>query len=226
MHHKIFAAGVAMLAFAAFTVVPSVASAASPELVNKAGKAVAKGAAIKTESSNLVLSSAKGNIECEKNVLEGTVTKNEAKGEAIEAEFTTGSFTGKAEAGKTTCKTTIKPYTGVELTSENMNWCFKTTSSGVNMNWELKTCTAGKEVLWRAQFYESGAPRLTCTYGKTAVTGTYNTPNTEKGEKTHSIVGANESFTRIFGTESCPPNMTLSGEFGLFSGAGEETMVQ
>jgi hypothetical protein len=226
MSHKIFATGVAMLAFAAFAVVPSVASATSPELVNKAGTAVAKGAALKAESSNLVLSSAKGNIECEKNILEGTVTKNEAKGEAIEAEFTKGSFTGKAEAGKTTCKTGIKPYTGVELTSENMGWCFKTTSSGAAMEWELKTCAAGKEVLFRAQFFENGAPRLTCTYGRTTVTGTYNTPNTEKGEKTHLIVGGSQSFTRIFGNESCPPNMTLSGEFGLFSGAGEETMIQ
>lgn len=233
MHHKkIFATAVAMLAFAAFVALPAIASAAQPELVDPAGALAKVKDEVRGESANLVFTTAKGNLECSSNIMEGTVTANPANGKPVEGEITKGAFHGNLNPGGTACKTSIKGLfenLSARITPENFNWCLKT-GEKATMTWELRACTAGKRVQFKAELFENNGANLraTCTFAtkNESLTGTYNTPNTGAGEKGKLTLGAKQAFTSGSGG-LCPAEGTLAGDFELFRKTeGAETMIQ
>lgn len=207
MNKRMLAACVSLVAFAAFAVVPAIASA-SPELQTSAGAKVATGTAIKAFSSNLVFSSSKGNLECAENTLNGKVTEN--SGTSIKGEISSATF--KASGGGSECKTSIPGGTAT-ITPEGLPWCLSTIGTD-----EVTITGCSGTIGFSAQIKVFGFTVATCKFAANPdIVATYKT-------STSPLVLTIKSgpFKYVSGnTEFCSSTGgTLSGSFTVTTSAG------
>jgi hypothetical protein len=197
--------GLMALALAAL---PAFASAANVTLRSgsKTGPALANGTVLTADSSstsNLVFTSASGNIECKENTLNGEVENNGTATTGIK--ITSASFL--AAGGGKDCLTTIPNGSGgtltATITAENLPYTADLPSSGAGT---LTGSGTPASVKFKAIFDNGTTPVLTCTFEKTSVATTFNFNTALKID-----VGASQVFTGT-GT-GCPTSGTLTGSF-------------
>jgi hypothetical protein len=224
---RLVKACIALAAFAAIFVIPSMASAAL-ELTHPTGTRAPVGTKIlatnvehSTTKTPTVLTTNIGNVECTKATITGELTKNngtEVEGTITTAEFggtpgltTTGHCKGSGLLGE---KITPTPsHTSDE--DKSLPWCMKAEKEDIFRVWgEGKTCAEKREVT----FTLHGA--ITCTYQAPEVIGTYTTHPAE------AIVTVNKAaFLRSASSSAfCPKEGFLDLAFTLATDkAGEVT---
>lgn len=227
---KLVKACIAMAAFAALFIVPSIASAITLETPTGTAAAIGKeiiatNVAHSTTPLTTKLTSGVGNIECETATLSGKLTAN--GGANVEGNITTAEFRGKpgssphsvACSGGFGGDTTVTP-------SHSSNPCH--TPEGKPQHCSLPWCVkAGAEDVFTVRGGEcSQAARPltfslhtstlgTCAYEKASVTGTY---TTHPADLVMTI--SNQVFKRITGSVFCPSEGVLQMAFTLNSGDG------
>jgi hypothetical protein len=192
---RLIKACIAMAAFAAIFVVPSVASAI--QLTHPTGTTTPTGTlllATNVKHSNTelttIMKTGVGNVECETATLTGELTKNEANGAAVEGNITTAEFYGKPgqtpphPAGQK-CAGGFGGDTAV-TPNHTINSCH-TPSGGTehcSLPWCLKAGAENTFTVRGGKCNETPRPLTftlhtekvgTCSYQKASVTGTYTT---------------------------------------------------
>jgi hypothetical protein len=211
MHRKFIAACVALVAFAAFAVIPALASA-SPVLTEAGKKVEGTPTIVATQATGTVieLETSAGFVKCSKSFLTGPLKAN--TGTTIQGQITRSSFTGTSGTG-TQCES---QFLGAITVDAPQTMCIH---SGGKDAFEIVngTCgTAGGNLT----FTLTGSLG-TCSYVRSSVTGSYNT-NTTPSVLT---IGASQTFSGA-GEENpfiCPASGTLKGSYNLFTDNAEET---
>lgn len=224
---KLVKACIAMAAFAALFVVPSVASAI--QLTSPTGTTAPVGTLIQgtnvahsKTSVVTVMTTGAGNIECAKATLTGELTKNAANGAIVEGNVTTASFSGTpSEPASAHCTapggfgtTTVTPShtsdtkheyaAGKESTS--LPWCIKAEAEDVFTVRGGKCSEESRPLVFSLHTTLLG----TCTYSKASVSGTYTThPNAA------IVTISGQEFTQVTGSAFCPPTGKLDMAFTL-----------
>lgn len=216
---RLVKACIALAAFAAIFVVPSMASAAL-ELTHPTGtrapvgtNILATNVAHSTTPTQTVLTTNIGNVTCAKATITGTVTKND--GTTVEGTISTAEFGGTHEvttsghcAGSGILGSQITPtpsHTSDE--DKSLPWCLKAEKEHVFRVWgESEGSCAKKRPV---TFTLHGA--ITCTYEKPEVIGTYTTHPSDL------IVTVNKQiFTRSASSSAfCPKEGGLDLAFTL-----------
>lgn len=217
---KLLKACIALAAFAAIFVVPSVASA-SPELTaptgtTYSGNIIATNVAHSTTSEITKMVTAIGNIECATATLTGEVETN--SGTHIAGNITTAEFFGKPGVkphgahcfggfgGNTTVTPnhTVNPeHNGVK----SLPWCV--TANELNDKFSVR---GGKcsEIARPLTFTLHTASVGSCGYEKASVTGTYTTHPADA-----ILTIENQEFKKITGGAFCPGSGKLTMAFTL-----------
>jgi hypothetical protein len=176
MHRKLIGAFLALAAFAAFAVAPSIASATnSPEITHPTGTRLATGTKIEaTNIGTTIMTDASTNtlVECSTATMTGTLTKND--GSNVEGNITSASFSGTGSGG--TCTGSFGNITVTPNPATNgMPWCLRSTSTMATDEFQLRGNECSKAV--RAIRFVLDAPfGATCTYQRgSAVVGTLTT---------------------------------------------------
>jgi hypothetical protein len=194
--------GLSLVAMFAVAAVFAGAASAKTVLTLKTAKgALAPGAELKAESSNLVFVTSSGNLECTSNILEGTVENNGAAKD--KGSVTKESSTGEEAGGL--CKTT----TGLgpaSIESSGFPWPIEYTTKGTS---SLK---GSKKVTFTSTFPGAGGAK--CTYEAAKVASTFNTSGVITQTTTNQVFKANKKTSN----PACPKEGKLSGSFKLFSG--------
>jgi hypothetical protein len=195
-------AAAALTALAASGLLGGVAGAKGPSnLTLKTAKgALAVGAEVVAESSDLTFETSAGNLECTTNVLTGTLSKNSSKKDegAIASEHSSGGEPGGL------CKTTT-PLGPTEISTSNLPWATVLSSKGID---EVK----GKKVSFTATFPNEGG--LKCTFEAAKVKSTF----TIGGPVVlHTVKQKFKANKKTSGT-GCPKEGTLTGTFQGTSG--------
>lgn len=229
---KLIRACIALAAFGALFVIPSVASAAGPELTAPTGTPLPVGSAIIGTNTitgvhkPTVMTTSIGNVECTGATMEGTLLKN--TGTHVEGEITTAEFGGTV-GGTTTghCSGSGFLASPVVTPSHTSNpsiagapalpWCI--TASGNKDEFTVRggKCSEASRPL-RFLLHASGTQ---CAYEKASVTGTYLThPN-------HAVLTiASQTFTKVAGGSFfCPSSGTLHMSFTLETAKGEDIYI-
>ena len=189
---KLAKACIALAAFAAIFVVPSIASAASPELFETTAggsndlvpvgtSIIATNVAHSNTPTQIVLTTSAGSIVCGKATLTGEVTKN---GGGIEGNITTAEFAG-THGVTTTGHCSGNLVVGEKLTAtpnHTTNPCHTMSVTHCSLPWCVK---AGAEDTFNVRGGKCSEPatpltftlhgNITCQYEKASVTGTYTT---------------------------------------------------
>jgi len=175
------------------------AVASSPVLTFKTAKGgpLKKGAQLRGFSSNLTFTTKLGNLECEENILIGTVEVNGAKKDhgPITEETSKGDFEGIAGA----CKTALGP---AAITALHLPWSEEFTSKGTNE-------TKGKKIAFTSKFLAGPAKGVECTFETATVKGTNNT----SGPVVVKVAAQKFKENKKISNAACPTEGTLSGEF-------------
>ncbi len=192
--------GLLLVALGAMIASNAFAKGATNLTLSTAKGALAAGATVKAESSNLIFETSAGNLECTTNILEGTVANNGSKKDngSITKETSTGG-----EAGGLCKTTTILGPT--EISTSNLPWADEFTSKGVN---EVK----GKKVSFTSTFPNAGGAK--CIFEASKVKSSFTIGGPVKITTTKQKFKANKSLSNA----QCPKEGTLSGEFTLSSG--------
>jgi hypothetical protein len=209
MYRKLITACMALAAFGAFVVMPSVASA-SPVLTHPAGTPVPVNTKIVgtlepgTES---IFTSSLGNINCTHATLTGTVASN--TGSHIAGDISSAVW-GGSEA-----ETKCKSWAGaVKPTPTGLPWCITATGTKHTFTVRGGKCSeAAKPLSFTLDF-----PSFTCGYERTTpVNGTFTTgtPSTLKI--------ADQGFARVHGGFLCPSEGRLDMGFYLYTDDGKHT---
>lgn len=189
--------------FAIAAVFSGTAFAKAKVLTLKTGAgALASGAELRAESSNLVFVTSAGNLECTSNILTGTVTTNNATKD--KGSVTKESSTG-GEAGGL-CKTT----TGLgpaSIESSGFPWPIEYKNTGAS------SIKGTKKIAFTSTFPAAGGAK--CTYEAAKVASTINTSGVVTQTTTNQVFKANKKTSNA----ACPTEGKLSGEFKLFSGS-------
>jgi len=202
MHKKILAICAALVAFAAMSAAPALAS--SNLTLQKNGATVATGTFIQaTNEGNIVFETGVGPVTCTGSTLTGQVTTN--SGTEIAGDVEKATYTGSAPEGK--CTSTwlgdIKPD------PEALPWCIKAGGKLATDTFEIRggKCSEATKSL---QFTLTGASN--CTYTRANVTGSYNTGGTQA----ILTIGASQTFTKTAASPFiCPTTGTLAGKYKL-----------
>jgi hypothetical protein len=226
---KLLKACIALAAFAAIFVVPSIASATSPRLyetttatgtgeginsvVPEGTKIAAFNVAHASTPLTTVLKSNLGNIECETATLTGELTKN--KETVIEGNITTAEFLGKPNSSPHSerCSggfggdTLVTPRHTSD-TIGSLPWCLKV--SGLE---DKFTVRGGKcsEAARGLKFTLDTSTLGACSYEKAAaepVVGTYTTHPSDA-----ILTIANQKFAKTAGSVFCPSTGELFMSF-------------
>ncbi len=185
------------------------AAAAKPALtLETAAGPLATGAEIVLSSSDMKIVSSKGNDECRKNVLSGTVVTNAAGKDAITVAST--SFTGEEVGTEPLCSDS-DPLGPVELTGAQLPWSLTLTRKGAaKMAGSKKVELAEKHV--RSEnatcFFEAG--KLVAGFAQVGKTA----------EPLELVFGQQEMKTRRGkggSNPTCEGNGQLSGHFSATS---------
>lgn len=235
---RLIKACIALAAFAAIFVVPSIASATSPtlfettaggsnDLVPVGTKVVATNVAHSGTALTTKLVSSAGNIECETATVTGTVTKNGAG--VIQGEVTTAEFRGTSSNphGTIHCNggfgglTTVTPsHTSDETAS--LPWCMRATE-GDRFEVTGGTCAQQDEGKPKALNFRLHTATLgTCDYVRAAATGpVIGTYTTHPADAVVTINGGeNAKFTKTAGSIFCPNTGELFMAFTLTTDDG------
>lgn len=193
--------GLVVVAMFALTALVGTAVASAPKnLTLKTAKgALAANAQVTGSSSNLIFKTSAGNLECSKNVIEGTVGNNGGKKDS--GSITKESSTGEEAGGL--CKTTT-PLGIAKIESKNLPWSIVFTDKGVA---EVK----GKKVAFTSVFPNGG--NATCTFETSKVKSSFAIGGPVK------ITVAKQKFkiNKKISTSVCPKEGTLEGEFSVTS---------
>lgn len=222
-------ASIAMAAFAALFVLPSVASAI--QLTHPTGTTAPVGLLITGTNvahagtaQHTLMETGIGNVTCSSASLTGKLVRNEPNGAHVVGEITKADFTGPEGEHCTSPlgKTTVTP----SLTSEtehngakSLPWCVTAGAEDtITVFGQVGgSCTNGQS---RALFFTLHiAGGLTCGYSKASVTGLYTT---------HSAAAiatiSNQEFTRVTSNSAfCPPSGKLKMAFTLETDAVNPT---
>lgn len=214
MHKKLMAACMALAAFAAFAVAPSIASA-RPFLTQPTGTAVPTNTAITgTNVGNTVMTTSLGNVTCEKAVLSGTLKKNNTT-EGTEGEITSATFENKEspECSSWTGGVTVT----ANPTTNGLPWCVKATATTDTITIGGGSCGTSRPIRFVLHF--TNALIGTCTYQRTeAANGTLVTDGAGAGENTASIT--KQAWTKFEGGGGCPSSGELDMTFSLENSSG------
>lgn len=222
---KLVKACIAMAAFAALYVVPSMASATVLDVPT--GTAAAVGSTIVGTNINHAetptvtrMTTNVGSIECTTAELSGQITKN---GAVVEGDIETVTFTGTAGVKPHTTHCSGNGIIGNEVivTPDHTNpvihnnikslpWCVKASEGGV-------TVTGGECGKPRALTFKLHG-NVTCSYEKASVTGTY----TKHPAQAIATI-KDQEFKEIPATSSifCPDVGKLDMAFTLENGSGQ-----
>jgi hypothetical protein len=208
MHRKFIAACVALFAFAAFAVIPALASA-SPVVTETGKKVEGEPLIVATQASTIELETSAGFVKCSKSTLTGRLKAN--TGTTIQGQITSSSFTGTSGTG-TQCES---QFLGAITVDPPQTMCIH---SSKNDAFEILPGTCGATG-GNLTFTLTGGLG-TCSYTRSSVTGTYTT-NTTPSVLT---IGASQTFS---GTGEgnpfiCPASGTLKGSYNLFTDNAEE----
>lgn len=222
MHKKLITACFALLALAA-AVAPGTAFG-SPELLTSGGVKVAVGTELTGQNvGNITLTTASGNISCNKVEFSGKVTSN--PGNLLEAALSSVTFAGD-DPEEERCTSTISDGAGgtltVKPTAGNLPWCLKSAKAG---SWSFRGggCAAAAKnlVLTEHLFSQTGAAIGSCVYERAELFGTYNV-NSSPWVLT---IGGVEALTRVAGPAICPATQTPDGQIRVRTSAGGELRV-
>ncbi len=162
--------------------------------------ALAAGAPVKAESTDLIFETSAGNLECTSNVIEGTVGNNDAKKDSgsVTAEKSSGGEPGGL------CKTTT-PFGATEISVANLPWTDVFTSKGGN---EVK----GKKVSFTSTFPGAGGAKCIFEASKVKSSFTIGGPV--------QLVTSKQKFkaSKKLSNPQCPKEGTLSGHWTVTSG--------
>jgi hypothetical protein len=221
---KLIKACIALAALAAIFVVPSIASAASPELFQTTGGVtndkipvgtpiIATNVAHAGTVATTLLKSGFGDIECETATITGKVTKNET---GIEGTVETAEFFGHPEKPKPHgphCKggfggdTTVTPS---HTSALGIPWCIKATSED---KFEVRGGECGKATV-ALKFALHTENLGTCSYERSVATGPVRGIYTT--HPADAIVTISEQvFTKTAGSFFCPSKGELFMAFTL-----------
>ena len=228
---KLVKACIAMAAVAALFVVPSIASATSPELFETTAggsndlvpvgtKIIATNVAHSNTPTQTVLTTSAGTVVCGKATLTGTVTKN---GGGIEGNIETAEFAG-THGVTTTGHCSGNLAIGEKITptpNHTNNPCHKATIESPNhcsLPWCVKAVTEHTFTVRGATCSEEPRPltftlhgTIECKYEKASVTGTY---TTHPADATLTI--AEQEFKRNSTSSAfCPASGKLTMAFTI-----------
>jgi hypothetical protein len=224
MNRKIVGICTALVAFAAFALVPAMSSGAvlkdTVEGIVKTVETGKKIVAYSEETSKLVGSNGL-EVECNENVLTGTVVGNAG---IVEGTIEDGWFQGEesTETEKTLCHSTVGPakVTIPGLTNgtlHNTHWCVKTIKNSDKFVVEPHDCggTAGEFTF----IIDAGG--LQCGFKRAAnIEGTFTTDTGSHAAVTLTM-NNNQTFEKDGGSFLCPASGTLSNvKFQMYTDTG------
>lgn len=230
MSKKLIATCMALAAFVAFAVAPSVASATNTPVIthptgtvlNPTGKtcgAISNAVCLKGTNigETIMRSSATGGIvltRCTTSVMTGELTKN--NGTTVEGNVRSASFsgTGTEVNGVNECTGTFGNITVTTAVASGLPWCMRSTSTMKTDEFQIRggLCSeAAREIRFILDSTTAGE----CTYGRTAaIVGTYTT-DTEP-ELSDAVVHIKEQeFVKKAGGIGCPSVGYLEMSFTL-----------
>ncbi len=199
MRSKLTTVCVAIAAFAAFAVLPAVASA-SPEVTYPTGTRLAVPSLIRAHNlGNTVMTTSVGSIECSKSVITGTLTKN--NGTKIEGNIETATFNGTESEER--CS---GPIGAVKVTNPSLPWCL---ASGASDTFEVRggKCTEEPRAI---TFILHSALTGECKYTKASVAGKFTTHPEDA-----ILTISEQEFTKEAGGIFCPGSGKLDMSFTL-----------
>lgn len=168
MHRKLITACMALAAFMAFAVVPSISSA-SPELTHPTGTTLKVGSKIDaTNVGDTLMTDAGGGVltRCSSATMTGTVTSN--TGTAIAADISTATFSGTAAGGACTGS-----FGSTTPTPKNLPWCIKSTKTADQFEVRGGACSEASKPI---TFILDAPFGVECKYSRTsAILGTFAT---------------------------------------------------
>lgn len=194
-----------LMLFSIGAVMASTASAAKEPknlTLSTAKGALAENAAITATSTNLVLTTSAGKIECSEVVSAGTLTNNDAKKD--KSSFSTVTFTGKETEKE--CKSTTSGG-AAKVTAERLPW-----------KWDLssKAKTEVKKAEVAVEFPSTGEK---CVYKAKTIRGTFTPGEAGKPEAiTNTLEPSALKLGKKVSATTCPETGELAGTFTMTSG--------
>lgn len=196
---------VAVFAMSALAVSSASAKTAKTVLTLKtAGKgALTAGAALTASSSDLVFTTAAGNLECTSNILSGTLANNGSTKD--KGTITSSNSTGTEPPTGKACKTTT-PFGPAEIISSGFNWPVEFTTKGTS------TVKGNKKVAFKAIFLL--AESASCTYEASKVASTFKIGGPVELTTSAQPFKINKKTSNA----ACPASGTLTGHALVTSG--------
>jgi hypothetical protein len=209
MKKQLFAACMALAAFAAFAVMPAMASAA-PTLTAPTGTLLATGSAVTgTNVGDTLMTDSSGNVllRCNKATMTGTVTTNNSTN-GFAGDISSAVFTGDASADGECTGTFGNSYVTANIAG-GTPYCIKNTKNVDELEVRGGKCSEASRSI---KYVLHSTTLGTCTYERTGgIIGKYTTHPTA-AEATIS----KSEFTRTSGF--CPSAGFLDMTFALTSG--------
>jgi hypothetical protein len=223
MQSKLFAACLALVAFAAFAV-PSLASASNTPLVVENGTPVATGTKIEGVNVGVTkMTTSLGTVECTTAVMTGTLVKNTTG--TVEGTIETAQFGGTggtvAGAPEPECTSPFGNPTVTPSTATNgLPWCLRSTSTMATDEFQLRGngCTsAARPIRFALDVTVVG----TCVYERSsAVVGSFTTSTTSS-----TLSVSEQEFPAVAGNPfGCPSSGKLDMAFQLRTSGGGTTL--
>jgi len=209
-------AGVLLIGVAVFAtmVASALAEGTGPKVTLRTASGVLKkGDPLVAFSSNLVVTTGGGNIECSKNTLSGTIKTN-AK-EKLSGELTLVEATGEETGGR--CKSTA-PFGPAEVSTSNTPWKLKFINTGVV---QINTGLGTKLVEFTATYPGAGGAK--CIYSIKKLLSSF---PVSASPVPLVITTTNQVFKLVAGsTAGCPTEGKMNGSFSTTS-KGEAVEVE
>ncbi|MGN6557270.1 MAG: hypothetical protein ACTHLH_04575 [Solirubrobacterales bacterium] len=207
MHKKLMLACMAIAAFAAFVVAP--AASASPVLTDKNGGStfgtIAVGASIKGTNEGVTKFTASGfNVECNNDLLSGTVTEN--SGSSIKGEIPVGSASFKGTGTSEDCTSAL----GSAKVAVTSKLCLATAAED-----KVTVTGCGANVVFDLEVTGTG----NCKYSTASISGTYATSADAK------VTISEQSAAKTEGGIFCPSSGKLDMVFNLTTTNGETILI-
>lgn len=219
---KLVKACIAMAAFAALFVVPSIASAV--QITHPTGTTAPVGTLITatnvqhsgTAKNTIMTVPGVGNFECTEATLTGELTKNAAGGASVEGNITTAEFRGHPGGGSNDCNSplgtfVVKPsHTNNEVHTgkTSLPWCVRA-AGGDTFTLRGGKCSEAARALTFSLQVTGIAP---CLYEKAEVTGTY---TTHPGDLIGTIINQEFKESALTSSIFCPNAGSLDMAFTL-----------
>jgi hypothetical protein len=227
---KLVKACIAMAAFAALFVVPSVASAIqldAPTSTKAAGEIVGTNVAHAGTAKHTLLEGSFGSVTCDNAVVRGTLVTNGAAHVTgnIESAIFSGP-TGTTECTSSLGSVTVTPHGNVASGNnpshggvKSLPWCI--TASKDEFSLRGGKCSEAERNIFFTLDFKAG---FSCTYSKKAVTGI---TTTHPAQAIATVTAAGGAFGAPVTSSSifCPQDGVLKMAFTLENGAGQAAFL-